>query len=105
MTGEMSREEVTRSAYPLYFACADQIEGATVKPFDNYQGPYISVPGKGRIFLTVELDRAYHWYSEKIDALSDPFCGDLYDFDEACEGIAAFLDLIETGGCPIEREG
>jgi hypothetical protein len=50
MTGEMSREEVTRENFPLYFAAADMVEGATVA-VRSYQGPYIHVPGKGRYFL------------------------------------------------------
>lgn len=103
MTGEMSKDEVTREIYPLHFACADQIEDARVEPFDQYQGPYIFVPDKGRFFLSIEADRAYYWWSEAADELSGPFCNDLFDFDEECDGISAFLDLIENGGEPVDR--
>ena len=51
-TGEMSRSEVTREAYPIHFAIADAV-GGTVEPFDQYQGPYIDTD-QGRLFITVE---------------------------------------------------
>ena len=47
MTGEMSRDDVTREAFPAHFAVADAL-GGTVEPFDVYQGPYVAVPPKGR---------------------------------------------------------
>ena len=40
MTGEMHESEVTRENFPLHFAIADALDGE-VKPFDQYQGPYI----------------------------------------------------------------
>ena len=40
MTGEMHKSEVTRENFPLHFAIADAL-GGEVKPFDQYQGPYI----------------------------------------------------------------
>jgi len=48
MTGEMFKEDVTREAYPLHFAIADAL-GGTVKPFDQYQGPYVCVGGDVRM--------------------------------------------------------
>ncbi len=42
MTGEMSRSELTREAWPLHFAIADDT-GGQVMPFDQYQGPYIVI--------------------------------------------------------------
>lgn len=44
MTGEMSRDDVTRDAFPLHFAIADAL-GGTVHPFDVYQGPYVLAQG------------------------------------------------------------
>lgn len=43
-----------RPNYPEFFNLADElagmgIDGATVRPFDTYQGPYISTP-EGRLF-------------------------------------------------------
>src|SRR5690242_1949320 len=106
MTGEMSKEEVTREHYPLYFAAADTVEGATIEPFDQYQGPYINVPCKGRYFLCTELDRGYHWYNDRTDTLSSPFLCDPWLFDpdtEECDGIDAFVDHVENGGTPVDR--
>lgn len=42
MAGEMFESEVTREAYPLHFAIADAVKGR-VRPFDQYQGPYVVV--------------------------------------------------------------
>jgi hypothetical protein len=47
MTGEMSASEVTREAYPIHFAIADAL-GGEVRPFDQYQGPYVRIPARGR---------------------------------------------------------
>lgn len=49
MTGEMSRSDVTREAYPSHFAIARVVKG-TVHPFDVYQGPYILAPA-GRLWI------------------------------------------------------
>ncbi len=40
MTGEMHESEVTCENFPLHFAIAAAL-GGEVKPFDQYQGPYI----------------------------------------------------------------
>lgn len=98
MTGEMSRSEVTREAYPLWFAAADQIDGATVEPFDHYQGPYVLIPTIGRFFLFA--DRGYAWWSERFDCTSQPFTSDLFyepeeEDDAVNEGVDALLNLIE----------
>lgn len=42
MTGEMHESEVTRENFPLHFAVADAL-GGEVKPFDQYQGPYVVI--------------------------------------------------------------
>lgn len=106
MTGEMSRDEVTRENYPLYFACVDALgrSDVTVEPFDQYQGPYIRVPGKGRYFLYEE--RGYYWYNDRDDTQSDFFLCDLYNFEpgDDCDGIDAFLDHVENGGKPVLRD-
>ncbi len=44
MTGEMIKSDVTREAYPLHFAIADEL-GGSVEPFDQYQGPYVVIGG------------------------------------------------------------
>jgi hypothetical protein len=48
MTGEMIRSEVTREAYPLHFAIADEF-GGSVEPFDQYQGPYVVIGSDIRV--------------------------------------------------------
>ena len=51
MTGEMSRAEVTRDAYPDLFALRDALHRRGIpsepRPFDQYQGPYLNVPTVG----------------------------------------------------------
>ena len=97
MTGEMSKGEVTRENFPLYFAAADQVDGATVEPFDQYQGPYIYVPGKGRYFLCTDDGAIGQWWSEATDEVSpDFFCGDGIETGEFCE-------LVMNGGKKVER--
>jgi len=44
MTGEMHASEVIRENFPLHFAIAAAL-GGEVKPFDQYQGPYILTKG------------------------------------------------------------
>lgn len=103
MTGEMSKANVTREAFPLHFAAADEINrvlglGATVEPFDVYQGPYVLVPSKGRFWLIGEYDSG-QWWSERTRKVSGWFFTDAADDVPACE----LLDLIQNGGHdPIE---
>jgi hypothetical protein len=100
MTGEMSKGEVTRENFPLYFTAADEVPGATVEPFDKYQGPYINVPGKGRYFLTSDDGEEGNWWSESADEVSVSFfCGCSDDVPAE-----AFRDLVEHGGEKVNRE-
>lgn len=66
MTGEMHQSEVTRESFPLHFAVADAV-GGEVRPFDQYQGPYIAVPGKGRLWIMTEDGIFGAIYSEWLD--------------------------------------
>ena len=54
MTGEMSRSEVTREAYPGLFALADALAAKGIEsepqPFDQYQGTYLYVPGRCKVW-------------------------------------------------------
>lgn len=104
MTGEMCRAEVTREAYPLHFALADAFQGATVAPFDQYQGPYVSVPGHGRVFLSSDDGYFARWYSEKRHQMSGPFIPDGRTFNPATatdEG----THLILRGGYDLDDAG
>jgi hypothetical protein len=52
-TGEMSQAELDengREEWPMHYNIADAL-GAEVKPFDQYQGPYVRVP-EGRLWVT-----------------------------------------------------
>jgi hypothetical protein len=52
-TGEMSQGELDatgREEWPMHYNIADAL-GAEVKPFDQYQGPYVRVP-EGRLWVT-----------------------------------------------------
>lgn len=42
MTGEMTQADPTPEEYPLHYAIAEAL-GGTVRPFDKYQGPYVSI--------------------------------------------------------------
>ena len=66
MAGEMTSSELTRDAYPTHFALMDLYSGATVRPFDQYQGPYVLVPGHGKIWATYE-DGRIELYKENSD--------------------------------------
>lgn len=46
--GEMS--EVDHETYPQWFQMAEAL-GGTVEPFDQYQGPYVHVPGIGKFWI------------------------------------------------------
>ena len=53
----MGKSEVTREAYPAFFSLRDAIKRryhrliyVTVEPFDQYQGPYVSVDRRVRIW-------------------------------------------------------
>ena len=73
MTGEMSKAEVTREAYPLHFAIAEEFHGE-VRPFDQYQGPYVHFPQYGRVWLCDDGDCDWpYWYSERLDLRSECF--------------------------------
>jgi hypothetical protein len=54
MTGEMRQSEVTRDTYPGLFRLRDALKrrGISSEPraFDQYQGPYLSVPGVGKVW-------------------------------------------------------
>lgn len=98
MTGEMSKADVTRDAYPYHFAAADLFDGATVEPFDTYQGPYVLIPGKGKFWLVNEdgNDFRAQWYDERADTLSEAFpC-----YGDPDAPLAAFREFLETGGTP-----
>lgn len=98
-TGEMSRGEVTADNYPMYFEAAALVRGATVEPFDQYQGPFIFVPNRGRFFLNSDDGCEWQWYDESNDTVSDSFLMGLDDYGPA----ETFADLVEHGGTPVDR--
>lgn len=89
MTGEMSASEVTRDNWPIHFAIADAL-GGEVKPFDQYQGPYILIKEAclwlfiGSAWATV--------YNEATDCTSAEF--PLWGPDEIALAIGAARSLI-----------
>lgn len=96
MTGEMSESEVTRENFPVHFAAADKVAGATVEPWDYYQGPYILVPGKGHYFLCSDTEwREAYWYNIADDRVSS-----IADDDDLPD---AFRDLVEHGGYKLNE--
>ena len=89
MTGEMHKSEVTREAYPLHFQIARNYRG-TVKPFDQYQGPYVLIKGR-RYWLCSDDGVLACWYSESDDASSCHFL--VNHPDTKCDSVMAFRDL------------
>ena len=63
MTGEMSAAEVTRENYPELFALRDALKrwdiASTPRPFDQYQGPYLAVPGVGKVWYSYDAGQGY----------------------------------------------
>ena len=52
-TGGQSESDISREEYPAWYAIADALNGE-VYPFDVYQGPYIEIPGEGRLFIYID---------------------------------------------------
>lgn len=67
MTGEMHSSEVTRESYPLHFAIADAL-GGEVRPFDQYQGPYVSGP-KGKFWISAHCERCEYSHEHETGLL------------------------------------
>lgn len=91
MTGEMHQSEVTRESFPLHFAVADAV-GGEVRAFDQYQGPYIAVPGKGRLWLMTEDGTFGVIYSQSLDEASGEFL--LHGPDSVSEAVHAARSLL-----------
>jgi hypothetical protein len=85
MTGELHESEVTRDAYPIHFDIADLFDG-TVRPFDQYQGPYVLTPDGDRLWLCSDDGAICTIYNDKNDKQSEPF---LLDYEDTIEAINA----------------
>ena len=72
MTGEMHKSEVTREAFPYHFNVARKFKGE-VKPFDQYQGPYVYIPTCGKFWLCSDNGSVAYWYSDMLDRKSPEF--------------------------------
>lgn len=90
MTGEMSQSEVTRENFPELFALRDALKRrgieSTPRAFDQYRGPYLSVPGLGDV-----------WYSQDADAsgvflpsLKPMYAGGLFVIEAGRYGFQAY---------------
>lgn len=88
MTGEMSKDDVTRDEFPLHFAIADAL-GGTVEPFDVYQGPYIKLID-ARLFIGSDDGFVAYVWNEATGEQSE-FLG--YDIDDA---VSAALEVYPT---------
>jgi hypothetical protein len=99
MTGEMHQSEVTAENFPLHFAAAKEFNGE-VHPFDQYQGPYITIAdrfGGGperRFFLSTDDGVFCCWWDESTGEFSPGFVVS----DEIIFAVHSFRDLIENGG-------
>ena len=93
MTGEMSREDVSREEFPLYFAIADAV-GGTVEPFDVYQGPYISTD-KGDLWMVPDdkwPEYEVRIYNQRTEARSFPF--NIHQDDSALFAVMAAQSVL-----------
>lgn len=90
MTGEMHKSEVTRENFPLHFAIADAL-GGEVKPFDQYQGPYI-LTKVSCLWLRMQGDQIATIYNEATKQYSTEF--PLWGPDEVNLAIGAARSVI-----------
>ena len=72
MAGEMTTEEVTKENFPIHFAVAKSLGGG-VRPFDQYQGPFVYVPGFGKFWLCMVDSHFARWYSDYTGKVSEIF--------------------------------
>src|SRR5271170_8037550 len=102
-TGEMSQGELDasgRQEWPLHYAIADAL-GGTVRPFDQYQGPYIELPDEGRLFIYSEDGAAGSVWNEDTKQSSEPFL--LHESSEN-EAVDAALSVCENPDLHIKNE-
>jgi hypothetical protein len=78
-----------REEYPLHYAVADAL-GGKVRPFDVYQGPYISIPGEGRIFINTEDGMICQWFNEHTNRVSPEF-----SFEDENGAVDAAIAILE----------
>jgi hypothetical protein len=88
-TGGQSKESLSREEYPAWYAAAEAL-GGTVEPFDVYQGPYVQVPGEGRLFLDSEDAPVVAWWNEKTNNTSDAF-----DWEDENASVDAAISVLE----------
>ena len=120
-TGEMSQAELDahgRDEWPLHYAIADAL-GGVVKPFDQYQGPYIAIGGDlrvgnepyalaprlpGLVRLWISSDDGYDGivYNEDTEEQSAPF--PLNGSTAADDAVEAAKMLLAKNVTPQEPE-
>ncbi len=113
-TGEMTQSELDatgRDEWPLHYAIADAL-GGTVKPFDQYQGPYVLIGedirqgrepyqvaprGLGVVRLWISSDDGVGGvvYNEENERQSEPFL--LNGPQAENDAIAAAEEVLGTG--------
>jgi len=109
-TGEMSQQELDangREEWPLHYAIADAL-GGTVKPFDQYQGPYVLIgaeirgegvyapatptPGVTRLWISSDDGVEGTVYNEENEKQSQPFL--LYGAGSEEDAVAAAKEVM-----------
>ena len=118
-TGEMTQQELDangREEWPLHYAIADAL-GGTVKPFDQYQGPYVligsEVRGQGvyapatrmegtvRLWISSEDGEMGVVYNEDNEKQSEPF--PLYSSYAAESAVDAAQEVLGTAAPKDEQ--
>ena len=94
MAGEMNKTDMTKEAFPIHFAVA-RSTGGEVKPFDMYQGPYVYIPGQGKLWLYIDNMRGY-WYNEFNERESGYF-NPYANNREACKQARSILTGVLHG--------
>jgi hypothetical protein len=96
MAGEMSKDDLNKEEYPLHFAVAEKL-GGTVEPFDVYQGPYVSLPGRRLFLMPDPEDESFGlWYDTVRHEMTDSFR--LYHADSPAFAEQAADSMVNFGG-------
>ena len=93
-TGEMSQQELDANGHmewPLHYAIAEAL-GGTVRPFDQYQGPYVLI-GEDRLWVSSEDGAEGVVYNEDNGKQSQPFLLNGAGAEE--EAVAAAEEVLQ----------
>lgn len=99
MTGEMVwiKQDGTDSngdEWATHAAIANAL-GGELRPFDVYQGPYITFEGVGRVWLCADDAWEGYAYAERYDTQSEHFL--MWDQEDAITCVRLLLETVREG--------